>query len=293
MTLQSIFLLKTLTIEPIIQIDRAQRRGYLIILLICYLLVTSPIGEFRISREEVCMSILVIGQDDETVKAISMALDSADFAVQRAADAEEGLARLSSRAQFRLIITDLVMPGMDGIQLLRMMRGNPKARRTPILVCSSCCDAPTVRKAIEAGAGDYIVKPVDSEALRSKVDRLVNEARADVLVVDDDPSVRELLVKILSREGFSTISVPGVEAAIEAISSTRFRVVISDIEMPGQTGLDLLQFVRKHQPRLPVLMITGKAEKYGQGNILTAGASGFITKPFKNTEIVEKLISYL
>ena len=62
------------------------------------------------------MSILVIGQDEETVKAISSALDDSECPVQRAADGTEGFARLSSRAQYKLIITDLAMPGMDGFQ---------------------------------------------------------------------------------------------------------------------------------------------------------------------------------
>ena len=213
--------------------------------------------------------------------------------MQRAADGEEGLVRLSSRAQFKLIITDLVMPGMDGFQFLRAMRGDPRLRNTPILVCSSSGDAKTVMKAIEAGAGDYIVKPVEPDALKSKVDRLVKEECMDVLVVDDDPIVRDLLTRILNREGFTVVTTDCVNAAIDAMTSTRFRVVISDIEMPDRNGLELLQHIRQNAPRVPVLMITGKAEKYGQGKILGAGAAGFISKPFKNTEIVEKLISYL
>ncbi|MDX9857540.1 MAG: response regulator [candidate division Zixibacteria bacterium] len=239
------------------------------------------------------MSILVIGQDEETVKAISSALDDSECPVQRAADGTEGFARLSSRAQYKLIITDLAMPGMDGFQLLKVVRGNPRLRGTPVLVCSASCDAPTVLKAIEAGAEDFIAKPVESDSLRDKLHRLVSDAYADVLIVDDDPVIRDLLMKILHREGFSAVAAAGVDAAIEVLKTTRVSIVISDIEMPERSGLDLLKHIRENLPRLPVLMITGKSEKYGQGKILSAGASGFIAKPFKNTEIVEKLISLL
>lgn len=239
------------------------------------------------------MSVLVVGQDDDTVKAISSALDSNAYQVHRAADAKEGLTRLASRVPYKIVITDLELPGMTGLQFLRRVRGNPKLRETPVLVCSAVGDARTVMQAIESGAGDYIVKPVDCEALRSKVERLVGDKRADVLVVDDDPTIRDLLVRILNREGFSVMAVPCVDDAIQCMSTTRFGVVISDIEMPERTGLDLLKHIRQNSLRLPVLMITGKTEKYGQSTIISAGASGFITKPFKNTEIVEKLISYL
>jgi len=223
------------------------------------------------------MSVLVVGQDEDTFKAISSALDPGNYQVHRVADAKEGLTRLASRVPYKIVITDLELPGMTGLQFLRHVRGNPKLRKTPILVCSAVGDALTVMQAIESGAGDYIVKPVDSDALRSKVERLIGNKQADVLVVDDDPMIRDLLVRILSREGFSVVAVPCVDDAIETMSTTRFSVVISDIEMPDRSGLDLLHHIRQNSPRLPVLMITGKAEKYGQKSIMNAGATGFIT----------------
>mgnify|MGYP006304470471 CR=1 FL=1 len=237
------------------------------------------------------MSVLVVGQDPGTIESIAAALDTTRLRVVSVAGGRDGLTRLASKVDYRVVVLDLKMPDMDGFHFLRLVRGNPRFRNMPLLVCSQVSDSSTVMKALETGAHDYLVKPVEADTLRNKIARLLSEVAVDVLVVDDDPIIRELLQRILSREGFSVEAVESVDRALETLENRKFSVVISDVEMPERNGFELLEYLRENNPRLPVLMITGKSEKYTRGQILSAGARGFITKPFKNTEIVEKVIS--
>ena len=80
-----------------------------------------------------------------------------------------------------------------------------------------------------------------------------------ILVVDDEQSMREFLEIFLRREGFEVATAGDVEAAVLAIDGDDFDLVITDIQMPGRTGLDLLREIKKRSPETLVLMITAFA----------------------------------
>src|SRR5436190_15078334 len=87
-------------------------------------------------------------------------------------------------------------------------------------------------------------------------------SRTAVLVVDDNPSNRELLVRHLSRQEFAVLGVPDGEAALEAIGTRRFDMVMLDMEMPGLAGLDVLRRLRERHSAsdLPVVMVSGRRD---------------------------------
>jgi DNA-binding NtrC family response regulator len=88
---------------------------------------------------------------------------------------------------------------------------------------------------------------------------MVESERARVLIVDDEKSMRELLTIALEPEGHQVRAVPSVPAARHALAREPFDLVVSDIAMPGETGLDLLADVRQNNPELPVILITAYA----------------------------------
>ena len=73
------------------------------------------------------------------------------------------------------------------------------------------------------------------------------------------------------------------------IASRQIFAIISDICMPGISGLDLLVKVKEIYPQMPVLLVTGQTGKYSREQAIAAGADGFMAKPFKNVEIATKL----
>ena len=106
-----------------------------------------------------------------------------------------------------------------------------------------------------------------------------------ILVVDDESMMRDLLAKILIRDGYRVlISEDGV-AALEVIEKEDVDIVLSDLEMPLMSGFDLLKKVKDEYPQIGMIMMTGYGDTYTVKDALLLGADEYITKPFKNHEI--------
>ncbi len=104
-----------------------------------------------------------------------------------------------------------------------------------------------------------------------------------ILVVDDEPSLRILLTKALGRAGFVCKEMPDAEKAWEIIhddDEPDFDLVISDISMPGMDGIELLKKVKEFNPSIDFIIMTGYASEYSYVDIMDAGASDYMTKPF-------------
>jgi len=112
---------------------------------------------------------------------------------------------------------------------------------------------------------------------------------ATVLIVNDEKFIRDILTRIIRREGFSVdIANDGLEA-YNKILQGNFDFVISDINMPNLNGMELLDKVKKINRDISFLLITSRVGKYSPKDVLKAGADFFITKPFKNAEIAHIL----
>jgi two-component system response regulator AtoC len=106
------------------------------------------------------------------------------------------------------------------------------------------------------------------------------------LVVDDDTAVGEVLLAVLGRAGLAAWHARSGESALEAIDRHGAEVVISDIRMPGMSGLELLEKVRERWPDLPVVMLTAHGSVPLAVEAMRAGAADFMLKPFDRDEIV-------
>jgi len=114
-----------------------------------------------------------------------------------------------------------------------------------------------------------------------------------VLVVDDERSMQEFLEIFFRREGHDVVTVGDVDSALVAIENDDFDIVISDIQMPGRTGLDLLREGRTLAPETVFIMITAYASAETAIEAMREGAYDYVTKPFKVDEIrltVEKAL---
>ena len=111
------------------------------------------------------------------------------------------------------------------------------------------------------------------------------KSSTSILVVDDELMMRDLLVKILSREGYRIDSVEDGIAALEHLKKQRVDLVISDMKMPRMDGLELLSAIKKNYPEIGVIIMTGFGDTYTVKDALLLGADEYITKPFKSFEI--------
>ena len=110
-----------------------------------------------------------------------------------------------------------------------------------------------------------------------------------ILVVDDDPLVRETLQDLLEEQGFAPTLVSDGEQALKAAESEEFDVTLSDIRMPGRDGMEILPELRDLRPSTPVILMTGYASIDSAVTAMRAGAFDYVTKPFKQDEIIASL----
>lgn len=107
-----------------------------------------------------------------------------------------------------------------------------------------------------------------------------------ILVVDDERPIRELISQIVKREGYECQTASGVDEALEALKEDEFALVISDINMPGKTGIDLLNHIIKTYTDLAVVMATAVDDRKVAIHTLEQGAYAYIIKPFARNELL-------
>lgn len=106
-----------------------------------------------------------------------------------------------------------------------------------------------------------------------------------ILVVDDEQLLRDILVKILSKDGYTVETAVDGEEALEKLRQQSFQLLISDIKMPRLNGFELLKEVKQKYPEMGVIMMTAYGDSFSVKDSLLLGADEYITKPFKSFEI--------
>ncbi len=112
---------------------------------------------------------------------------------------------------------------------------------------------------------------------------------ARVLLIDDDPSIRDLLHEVLERGGHEPSSAKDGEQGLKLLRSETFDLVVTDIVMPGKEGVETIQEIRRKWPLLPVLAMSGGGSVGDSSYLLIAramGASAVLSKPFRNREFL-------
>jgi putative two-component system response regulator len=107
-----------------------------------------------------------------------------------------------------------------------------------------------------------------------------------VLVVDDEPQIHDLLVHWLTGAGYACDVAKDAETALNALRGGSYTLLITDIAMPGRSGMELLTVVREELPHLAVIMVTAVDDREMAIEALTLGAYGYIIKPFDKNEIL-------
>lgn len=108
----------------------------------------------------------------------------------------------------------------------------------------------------------------------------------DILVVDDEEAMRRMIVRLLEREGYRCSEAPDAESARKMLANNDFALLLTDVDMPGASGLDLLTEVNKSHPDTATVMVTGADDTKLASAALDMGAYGYIIKPFETNELL-------
>lgn len=112
--------------------------------------------------------------------------------------------------------------------------------------------------------------------------------RTKILIVEDDQFFREAVVDLLNTK-YTVFEAPNGKSAKEILSMQDVHVVLSDIQMPGLTGLELLEWAKQFKPNVPFIIMTGFSAALETQNAFDLGAKGFLAKPFKNIELFKTI----
>ena len=118
-----------------------------------------------------------------------------------------------------------------------------------------------------------------------------------ILVVDDEDGMRRLLSRVLTREGYETSAVGSGAEALRLVGSERFDLVVTDIKMPEMDGYEVSQAIRNTlespKNRMPIIALTAGVMETDLKKCLDAGMNGYISKPYKATDLVFEITKVL
>ena len=242
-------------------------------------------------------SILYVDDSDLFHKLVVPALKGEGYEVFEAWDGREGLEILDEHGAVDLILSDVEMPEMDGLAFCQNVRKSME-EDIPFVLVTSLETEESVSKGFEAGADDYIVKPIVIPELLSRIKRLLSSASSTleeikrpekILVVEDSDVTRNVIVKALQTHGFSVDSAEHGIAALAKLNERKYHLLITDYEMPHLDGLGLCQKVREASSRfknMPIIFATAHDSRSDLVKMSSLGIQAFVSKPFDADRIV-------
>jgi signal transduction histidine kinase/CheY-like chemotaxis protein len=201
---------------------------------------------------------VVIDDSPEAADVIRDTLIAEGFHVLVAHSGTKGI-ETARRVRPDVITLDIMMPQMNGWDVLRTLKTDPKTALVPVVFVSIVEGQSPDMDVVPDG---YISKPIDRARLVRMVRDLVRPLvpREPVLLVEDNPHDRDILLAILERGGLDAIPVAGGQQAVEWLSEHRASLVLLDLRMPGLDGFGVLDAIRTRsaQPDLSVIVVSAK-----------------------------------
>ena len=230
---------------------------------------------------EVSQDILLIEDEASSARLLQTYMVKAGHHVRVASDGERGLA-MARASKPGAIVLDILLPGIDGWEVLRQLKSEPGLRDVPVII-ATVVDERGVGLAL--GAVDYLVKPVDPKALLDRLGRYtfttkVRTRAMSVLAIDDDPVALDIIEDTLEPLGFDVRRAASGREGIELAHSVGADLVICDLMMPEVDGFEVI--TRLHAAdataSMPILVLTAHDLTEAEKARLNGRVLGIATK---------------
>ncbi len=244
-----------------------------------------PIADDRDNRRHANRLILAIEDEPAFAEILRDLAHELDFDFVHATDAASGVA-LVRDMQPTAVLLDVGLPDRSGLTVLEWLKNDPATRHIPIHIVSATDHA---EKALHLGAVGYTLKPTARTTLEAAIRRLetrLQQRMKRVLVIEDDPAMRESIRALLQSDSAEIVAVATLAGALEQLTTTQFDCVVTDLALPDGTGYDLLERMAAdaaHQT-LPVIVYTGRMLSGDEEHRLRRYSKSIIIKGAKSPE---------
>lgn len=216
---------------------------------------TERLAADRLPKED--NTVLVVDDDPSARDLLKRFLNKEGFHVECAANGPDAI-NAARKIRPKVITLDVMMPGMDGWAVLTKLKEEPLVAQIPVIMLTIVDDK---HFGHALGATEYLTKPVDRDRLSAVIHRLADPASpCKVLIVDDDPAVREMLVRTLDSQNWVVSTAEDGRAALDGMTANTPDLILLDLMMPRMDGFEFVAELRKHKNwrAIPIVVITAK-----------------------------------
>ena len=221
---------------------------------------------------------------------------------------------------FRVIITDVHMPEMDGFELVERLSRSRHSAGAIVLMLTSGERPEDLNRSRQAGVSNYLLKPIRREELREAILRALGKqggaedptgntraiphlgrgplpvCPSRVLLAEDNVVNQRLVQRVLEKQGHAVVVVGNGREAIEALQRDRFDLVLMDVQMPEMDGLEATRAIRETEAltleHIPIIALTAHAMKGDQDRCIAAGVDAYLTKPVHAADLFDVVRAY-
>ena len=230
--------------------------------------------------------IMVVDDDPGMRITLEGILEDEGFEVVGVEDGHRAI-DLAKDTRFALILMDIKMPGINGVDAYKEIK--KVSPESVVVMLTGYSVEGLVKEALAEGAYVVVYKPFAVEQLMDIVHTILDTSC--VLVVDDRATDRETLGAILEESGYDVAEAQDGAQAISMTSQRRYGLVLMDIRMPGMDGFTAFEEMRRINPSLKVIFITGYSLEPPARQALLAGAYTVLTKPVAPDALLELMRS--
>lgn len=222
---------------------------------------------------------LIIDDDPSAIDLMGRWLKRLGYRIISAEGGENGFA-LAREHKPDLIILDILMPGMDGYEVLEALRADQDTAKIPVVVVSVCDDR---SGALRAGAAEWLMKPVKPKLLEQVLDVYCKRLDGEILVIEDDPDSGALIQRTAGQIGLGCRIARDGEEGLAMIRANPPAAIVLDLGLPGMSGFQVLEELGADRKlnRIPVLIVSGHEISVAEHQAIEK--SGGIYHPKGNT----------
>jgi len=235
---------------------------------------SSSDGELDSSNEPV---VLVIDDDPNALELLERTIEAAGARVVTASDGREALS-LARTLQPAAITLDIVMPGMDGWEVLSELKADATTADIPVIIVTMTTDR---NLGYALGATEFITKPVPRDQLVTLLDRhAIKGEHRHALVVDDKAENREMLRRVLENEGWRVSEAENGRSALALVAEDSPALILLDLMMPVMDGFEFVLEMRRRDPesQIRIVVVTAKDITDEDRRRLNGGVIGLIER---------------